>query len=239
MTDGILTDQNLNVGEKPIVNTMALQETEKLLKQSEVDRIVHARMTEAMSKGEQMGYRKAMDEAKANQSPIHNQSVQTMGGMQTYSPEQIKQMVAEETKRQNDELHRQAYVNNVATSFNQKLEAAKTKYSDFEDTIAPLRNDLGNPAMATVVLMANQMDNTADIMYDLAKNPQKVANLVTLAHTSPTLAQRQMQELSNSIKQNQVSSPHPVKEPLSQIRPSAIGTDNGPMTVSDYRKLFK
>ena len=60
----------------------------------------------------------------------------------------------------------------------------------------------------------------------------KMANLETLAHMSPNDAIIQAQRLSQSIKDNEVASKIKTpNEPLSQIRPSNTGTDNGAMAL--------
>jgi hypothetical protein len=61
-------------------------------------------------------------------------------------------------------------------------------------------------------------------------------------YTQPKLAQKAMQDLSNSIKQNQAAlqSHESVNQPIGQMKPSAnAGVDDGNMSVKDYRKMFK
>jgi hypothetical protein len=240
MTEGNLTEQNVSANEQ--VNPVVQQESEKLLKQSDVDRIVHARMNEAMNKGEQAGYRKAVEELKNQSSQTQSmQSAPSMGGMQQFTPDQIKQMVADESRRQVEHMKQEAYVQHVAQDLRQKLDSGKSKYSDFDEVVGPLRKDIesGNPALAQIALMAQRAGNPEDIFYDLGNNPHKVASLITLAHTSPSVAEQEMQKLSASIKQNEAAhQSQSVKEPLSQIRPSTTGTDNGAMSVRDFRSMF-
>jgi hypothetical protein len=49
-----------------------------------------------------------------------------------------------------------------------------------------------------------------------------------------------VQRLSQSIKDNESAGKmrHP-NEPLSQMRPSNTGTDNGAMSVKDYRSKYR
>ena len=89
-----------------------------------------------------------------------------------------------------------------------------------------------------VVQLANTVDNTADVMYELGKNPHKVASLLTLTrYGNVKLAYAETKKLSDSIKQNQNALQQPVPpEPLSQLKPSNVGTDNGVLTVRELRK---
>lgn len=84
--------------------------------------------------------------------------------------------------------------------------------------------------------LANNFDNTADIMYELGKNPSKAVILKQLAQLNPKMGVLEIQRLSDSIKQNQNARQVPSAQPaLSQLTPSLTKTDNGPVTVSDYR----
>ena len=88
--------------------------------------------------------------------------------------------------------------------------------------------------------MGDYVDNSHDVLYELGKDRIKMANLETLAHMSPNDAIIQAQRLSQSIKDNEVASKIKTpNEPLSQIRPSNTGTDNGAMSVKDYRAKYQ
>lgn len=190
---------------------------EKVLKQSEVNELVGRIKHEAYSKGQR--------DALANTQ----QQTQSMGGMQGMSSEQVRQLISEEAQKQTH----QASAMKVAQDFVAKMESGKGKHDDFEQTVAEL--DL--KSIPHIVQLATGMDNTADIMYELGRNPSKVATLTTLAYVNPRLAQIEMQKLSKSIKDNEAGENAPSSnEPLSQIRPSTIGKDNGSNTIRDLRK---
>jgi hypothetical protein len=58
----------------------------------------------------------------------------------------------------------------------------------------------------------------------------------------PYLAQKNLQKLSASIKQNMSAKAEEAqaRDPYSQLKPSpTAGMDNGSMSVSDFRKMFK
>jgi len=113
-----------------------------------------------------------------------------------------------------------------------------TKYSDFESVVREL--GITNLPLQTIRTL-NDLDNTADVLYDLGKNPSKYANVLTLSAVSPGLAKKELNKLSSSIRKNEdaiaQSAKTKVNEPLDQVRPSNAGTDNGESkTVNDFQK---
>ncbi len=96
--------------------------------------------------------------------------------------------------------------------------------------------NLGN--IPNTVALANNFENTADIMYELSKNPAKIGNIEHLMTIDPKLAMAEMRRLSTSIKNNeQAANYRSPNEPLSQMRPTSAGAEKGgPKTASDYRR---
>lgn len=211
---------------------------EKMLKQSDVNELVGR----ARKEGRERGRADALAEVQKN--TYSDSSSQSMGGMQQFSVDQLRQIAAEEATKKHQEYvkhaeqqQREALGQQIANDFASKISLGKQKYSDFDEKVAPLLEDL--PNMPHLVLLANGIDNTADVIYDLAANPHKVGQLLTLADKSTRLAQIQMQQISSSIKTNQAASQQPsAREPLSQIKPSTVGIDNGsPKSVKDFKKM--
>ncbi|WP_033227403.1 hypothetical protein [Rickettsiella massiliensis] len=89
-----------------------------------------------------------------------------------------------------------------------------------------------------VLDLANLTDNTPDVMYELAKNPQKAIHLDQLAQVNPQAAFAETKKLAESIKQNQVQFPS-TNPPLSPLTPSVNRTDNGPTTKPSSIKVIQ
>lgn len=210
----------------PVGNTPVVQDgqQEKLLKQSEVNELVGRIKHEAYSKG----MRDAQQSAPQSQpAPAAGQS---MGGMPALTDEQVRQIIADENTKQ----AQMAAAHNTLNSFAQQMSAGKGKYSDFDETVAKLGELRHYPH---IVQMATDQGNAADIMYELGRNPGKVASLTTLAYINPDLAKLEMKKLADSIKVNEQGSNAPTApEPLSHLKPSTVGTDNGSYSVRDLRK---
>lgn len=198
---------------------------EKTFRQSEVNDIVGRAKHEAVERF------KRADNAAPQQNNV---------GLST---DEIRRITAEETTRLRDEWQREAYqkaqyqeAEKVANEFLSKLKTGKDKYSDFDNVVG----DVDFQYIPHIVQLANSVDNTHDVMYELAKQPTKLANLQQLMAISEPLARKEMQRLSQSIKDNEAAAGIKLpNEPLSQLRPSNVGTDNGAMTVGDYRKKYR
>jgi len=211
--------QSASAGTAPVVQDV---QQEKMLKQSEVNELVGRLKQEAYAKG--------LRDAQGQSSPAPQQS---MGGMPQITEDQVRQMIADEAQKQSQ----MAAAHNTLNSFVQQMSSGKGKYSDFDETVATL-GDMKN--LPHIVEMAADTGIAGDVMYELGKNPGKVASLMTLAYINPHLAKSEMKKLSDSIKQNQTAQETPqAKEPLSQIKSSTVGMDNGMPTVRDLKKKYR
>lgn len=207
---------------------------ERLLKQSEVDKIIHARTRDAYEKGRRES---AAESAQPIQRP--EQSVSSMGGMPQLTMDQIRQVIAEENQKrvtEESQARQREMAHQMSSSFLMKLEAGKNKYDpeDFDKTIGRL--ELGNTAAVNLIPLAHEanVDNVADVMYHLGNNPGKAAELITTYAYNPKWAASEMLKLSNSLKQNELARQYPkVSEPLSSVKASTIGTDTGKLSMKE------
>ena len=203
---------------------------EKLLKQSEVNEIVGAVRKEAAEKAR----REAFSQSQSSQN--YNVNNSTVNNKNTYTENELRQMISEESSRiANATLAQQneALAQQIAVEFTNKMIAAKDIYPDFEEAVSTLNF----PDISDVVGIANTVDNTAEVMYALAKNPKSLGSILALNERTPRLAVSEIKKLSSSIKNNQAALGEKFpNEPLSQMKPSIAGTDSGKMTISDFKK---
>lgn len=156
----------------------------------------------------------------------------------------IRRIAAEEITKLHtkmaDDAHRSSQereAQRIVQEFLGKVVAGKDKYNDFDQVV-------GDVELAqfpnTVQLLHGYVDNVSDVMYELARDPIKMAQLETLARTSQKGAVKAIQSLSKSIKDNQDGMKmRTSKEPLDQLRPSNTGTDSGEPSVRDYRRKYR
>jgi hypothetical protein len=130
-------------------------------------------------------------------------------------------------------------IQHFSMQLEQKVLQGHQKYSDYDQVL----RDVNLPELAksnpAFIYILGATDNTHDVLKDLHSNPQKLATLLQLSANPATqsLAHNQILALSNSIKQNEAAANEkPANEPLSQVKPSTTGTDNGSMSVRDYKK---
>lgn len=210
-----------------------------MLHKSTVSKIVERERLKAFEKGKQEALMELQQQQTQQQAPAEQVAAapQQMGGMAQLSAADIERMIAEKAPQMLQEHILNIETKQMVNSFVAKMQAAEAKYPGLEAKL----NDLDYNSLAPLIGVANEMDNTGDIMKELIDNPMKMGNLLTLQYTQPALARRAMLELSNSIKTNQeaLAQEKQAQDPMSQLKPSNAGIDNSTMSVSDFRKMFR
>lgn len=212
--------------------------TQQNLTVEQVNKIVQREKAAAADKARQEAQAQFQQELSQYQA-----QQKSMGGMtQIAEQEKIKdEIYARIQKEKAEELQSEqqaAYdreINALTDNYLSKMANGKQLYEDFETVTATFEPQ----AFPHVVVLASQLDNTADVMYDLSKNPQKLVTIAGLAERSPNMAREQLKRLSDSIKQNQQAKSQNVDapSPLNAVKPSAnAGSDGGGKTVRDLRK---
>jgi hypothetical protein len=149
--------------------------------------------------------------------------------------EMDKKAQEEDRKREQEaqDAERRQQVEKVASEFWLKMKSGKDQYSDFDEVMT----DFDASAFPQLAFLAAGMEQTAGIMYELSKNPSKLAQLNLLAERSPKLAEREMKKLSESISKNEEAKAENVSPnaPLSRLKSSNVGADTGKMSLKDYK----
>jgi vacuolar-type H+-ATPase subunit I/STV1 len=226
---------------------------EKMLPASQVNALIQ----KAKRKGEQK-MQEQLDAAKQQIEQLQTQQAQQglQNTAQTGSPQQPQQQQGQQQgvdtqqvmqqvmqqlqqKQQEDEAKRhqeqiEQEVNQVAQQYFGKMAQGKDMFEDFEAITADF-----NPAeFPQLVFLANQMDNTPAIIYELRKNPGKLADLAVLVEKSPSMARNELSKLSESIKRNDDAKRNlqEPQDPLNRLKPSPVGTDSGTKSVRDFKQ---
>lgn len=237
------------VNSSPAPASTPAPESERTFKQSEVNDLVGRARHEAVERYKNDSGMAARQASQQQYQP-NNGYVPPQQQVQGKSEEEIRRISAEESQRLRQEwIHEQraqaeeAEGKRIAGEFFTKIEAGKANLPDFDKVMA----DVDLRTIPFHVQLANMVDNTADVMYELAKNPSKIGALQNLididmrAGRQPKLALAEMKRLSDSIKENAKGSKfQSPNEPLSQLRPSNAGTGNqGALTVKDYKAKYR
>lgn len=214
--------------------------SEKMLPQSKVDEIVKHAKFDAAEKVRRE-FSSQPQPAPQQVAPSLNQASTGMGGMP--APDNLREIIAEETRKQQQALMDKAQNDaqmqegqRIAGEFFGKLKEGASKHEDFDAVVG----GLPFAQIPQIVQLANSSDNTSDVMYELAKNPMKLAGLSSLLTIDPSRAASEIRKLSDSIRSNETAKKSELaNDPMSQIQPSPNSTDAGAKTVSDYRKIYR
>ncbi len=205
-------------------------EGEKMLSQSEVNALVAATRKETQEKArlELAALQAELERRQSSpqQAPNQSQSPSNPGQLS------VDDIFAELVKRGEQHQYQQAE-KAAAENFAQKMAAGTEMFDDFDDTM----RDFDYDAFHHVARMAADVENTPQVMYELAKNPQKLANVAFLALTSDREAKKALKKLSDSIAKNEQAQDDYVSTnpPVSAPKPSQVGKDKGLNTIADYK----
>lgn len=202
--------------------------SERMFRQSEVNEIAGRVRQEGSAKLEE--YKRAQDSARQQpQVPRETSSEMT--------EDRFRKMAAEEAQKVRDQERSEwqtrtetENAQRIVKSFYDKIAAGKDKYEDFEKVTGDV--DLSR-FPNTVHMLAEMVDNPHDVLYELGKNRAKMAQLEMAAREFPQEALFDLKRLADSIKNNEAASNRKVPNaPLSQQRPSNVGTDSGSNALS-------
>jgi hypothetical protein len=218
---------------------------QRLYNSKEVSAIVKREREKAIEKARReaaMEIQEQQQQAQQAQAPAQAmqqaQGQTGLGGMNNMSPEQVQAMIQQQLPQMMEQHVNQIKQEQVVNSFVKKMQAAEEHHPGLETELNQLNwKDSRTSALA---MMANDLENTGDIMRELLDHPSKFGELLNLVDSQPHLAAKQLFSLSNSIKQNQKAQAENkrAQEPLSQLKPSLnAGMDNGSASVTDFRKM--
>lgn len=198
---------------------------EKMFSQSQAQAIAAKEARKAAERAEAKV--RAEYESRAAQSRQPDQP-SSIGGIQQQTPQDIERIIRQTATNMS--------IENQAQQIGQNWKSAMEAEMDSDPEFAELYEAIGIEQQPGLVMAMNGMENKAQVVKDLAKNPSKYANILTLANGgSPKLAQIELNKLSASIKANQDALKQPkVDAPLSQIKSSKIGGDDGNYSVADF-----
>jgi hypothetical protein len=214
--------------------------TERTFRQSEVNDLVKRVKHEAVE-----DYRRLQtNQPEYAQQKYGNTPPQQNNYSQSLPESDVRRMAAEEAQRLRDQWvsdnqarNEQEYAQKIVKNFYDKIATGKEKYQDFDQVT-------GNIQYASfpnvVQLLAEHVENSGDVMYELGKDRLKMAQLESLAERSPNDAVAYAKRLADSIRDNEVANKmRTPNAPLSQQRPSNTGTDSGPLSMADLKRKYK
>jgi hypothetical protein len=213
---------------------------ERTFKQSEVSNLVSREKAAAVE-----AYRRQQQEQPHYVAQKYGPQNNGQPDQATHSDDRIRQVAAEEAKRHFENVRQEAFqksqdemAQRTVQNFRTKVQTGREKYTDF-DKVAP-NEEILSSYPNVVQLLGDFVDNSGDILYHLGQDMTKLELIESMATRTPQAAIRHMQQLSQSIKDNEAAGKIKLpRQPLDQMRPSNTGTDGGVMSVRDYRNKYK
>jgi hypothetical protein len=224
------------VTENAVDDTNFAQEQEKMLSQSQVNKIVQHEKAKAAQTIKREMEDRHQKELESIQSQQQQQTQRNENVPRDMDANAIYQQVQERFNQEMQKRRIKDEMDRVANSYLSKMDQGKSSYDDFED----VTKDFDPTAFPQLTYLVAGIDNGADIIYDLMqRHPEKLAELQSLAERSPPMAQARLSKISLSISENRQAHANErssnVAEPLDRLQSSRVSGSNGKMGIRDLR----
>jgi len=237
MTEEVALDESVvpEVAEEEIQEAPA----EKMISASRVEELIK----KAKLKGRD-SMQNELEALRAENSQLKS-GVGSMGGMSApidvdalkkdlYQDFQNQLQKEQETRAQ-EGMRQEA--EQMASEYHGKMKSGADLFADFDEITA----DFNPAAFPNLVYLANQADNTPAVIYELMKNPSKLAMVSVLSEKDPKAALSQINKISASIKANEQAKAQEreVAPPIGRMQSSPTGQDNGQPSIADFKRMFR
>ena len=223
------------VADNVLDNPGSLPEQEKMISQSQVDKIIKHKTYQAAQVQREMEERHQR-ELEEIQAQRQKQTQRNENVPRDFDADAIYQQVQERFNQEMQQRQVKSEMDRIANSYLSKMEQGKGAYEDFEE----VTKEFDPTAFPQLTYLVAGMDNAADVIYDLSRNPLKLAGLDRLAERNPRQAQAELLKLSRSINENRQAQSdeesNNVAEPLDRLQSSRVSGSNGKPGIRDLRK---
>lgn len=207
-------------------------------------RITSDKYGEGRRKGFEEGRKAALEtQQQSNTAQATDNLSQPQKSPPTFSEEEIDKRIEAKLQQkikdyqQDQQSQNQRYeVEKIITDLDNRIGAAAKEHPNIREAFESLASGAIPAAQATMVQALISVDNTADLIMAWSENPMRMHEIISMANTSPVLAQRQLQTYATSLKANKDAkkSYQKVNAPLSKIEASNTGMDSGEQTINDF-----
>lgn len=209
--------------------------TEKLFTRDELAKIANAQTTKAVQQARREAEEKYQRDLEAANQLRQQQEQRNAEVPRQVDADAIYQQVQERFNKEMQEHQMQQDMRQMAGSYLEKVDKARTSYEDFDE----VTKDFDPTAFPQLVFLLSGIEGAGEVLYDLSKNPLKLAGLDRLAEKNPRQAQNELLKLAKSIADNRQAQSdaqnQQVNEPLDRLQPSRVSGSNGKQTIRDLR----
>lgn len=220
MSDSVLSESN--------GIALAQESSARMLSQDTVNNIVAARL----ARQEEQWQRKLDEEVSKVRNSLPDKSA-----------------IAAEVRQELEAQYRKSQEEQQQAMFQTQFQRDKNQYqtlvkdiqlSPDEDEVGLFASDADKTYLPLQIVAGNlNMEDTAEIMKELARSPGKLAQALMFAEKGNFNGVKAMfKKISSSMKDNQVelSTRSKAAEPLSHLKASSGGSSNREMTLDDYKR---
>lgn len=212
-----------------------MEQQEKMLSQSEVNKIVQREKIRAAQSAKREVEERYQRDLEAIQAQSQHQSQRNENIPREIDADAIYQQVQERFNAEMQQKQLEQNLSQVADNYLSKMRQGPEVYDDFEE----VTKDFDPTAFPQLIYLVSGIDNAADVIYDLSKNPLKLAGLDRIAEKNPRQAHSELLKLSRSIAENRQAlndaGSQSVSAPLDRLQPSKVSGSNGKMGIRDLR----
>ena len=227
-----MTEENIESVDAPArteeVLTSVVPQSEKRLTQSEIDQLV--------ASAKEKAYQAGLAAAQRDVAPVTREMPMTAqnDGLTAQQVEELLKTQFDKMQEAQQEKLAEAQHAQQIEQFKQsllpKIASAKEAYPDFDEVTSQVNFLDEFPGL---VELSNEYDNSGHMLYELAKNENKLAQVLALP---PSVARRSLKKLSDSIKENsEASGVELPRDPISQVSASNVGSGNSPDSIEAFK----
>ena len=208
---------------------------EKLFTRDELAKITKAQTAKAVEQARREAEEKYQRDLEALNATRQKQEQRNADVSREVDVDAIYQQIQEKFNKEQQAKHTREQLEQVAHTYTQRVNKGRAAYTDFDE----ITKDFDPAAFPQLAFLLAGIENAGDVLYDLTKNPSKLATLDRLAERSPRMAQNELLKISKSIIDNQQAKAEAnnqqVAEPLDRLSPSRVSGSNGKQTIRDLR----
>ena len=213
------------------------QQVEKMLTQDQVNKIVAREKENAATRTRrevEQEYQQKMEQANQvrEQQSSRNENVS-----REIDADAIYQQVQERINQEMQQKQFESEMSNVANNYLSKVDAARGSYEDFD----AITSKFDASKFPQLVYLVSGLENGGSVIYDLAKNPTKLAAISVLAKEAPEMAFQELQSLAQSISLNKQAvdsaGEYETAAPLDRLSSSRVSGSNGEQSINDLRNM--
>lgn len=228
-------DENQELSITDNIQAPASAEPEKMLPQSEVDRIVKREKAQSAQRAQREAQEQHQRELEAINAQAQQQQQRNSTVSRDVDADALYQQLQERFNQDLQQRQVEQEMSRVAQNYLSKMQAGREAYTDFDE----ITQDFDPTAFPQLIYLVSGIDNAHDVVYELSRNPLKIAALDRLAEKNPRQAQAELLKLSRSIMDNKQATDDAqnqnVAAPLDRLQPSRISGSNDKMGIRDLR----